>query len=130
MGLKHIPIAAVTDTGHTTVYKAECQQHQWAVQDGNHKAVEALVRGHVGDHPAVHCPSPPAPGPLPQGRERFSRYRIVHVVRQDGTSDYTGSCGVCSAGWDVFNSPAPIDAVMHQHWVTAHADDFPEETRG
>lgn len=118
--LKHIPIQMVTPAGEASVFRAECAAHQWAVSDGGYEAVEAAVREHVRDHPSVHCASPPRPGPYRP--ERYQRWRITQYMYDDGTSYYSGSCGLCTdPRWDVFDSAAPVDEYMQQHWVSAHA---------
>lgn len=40
--------------GGARMWTASCSEHQWAVKDGNPKAVEALIREHVREHPTVH----------------------------------------------------------------------------
>lgn len=117
--LTHIPIQLLTPASGPSTYRAECPTHQWAVADGGYEAVEALVREHVREHPSVHCPSPPRMGRYRSGRQRW---RIVQYMHEDGTSFWSGSCGVCAdPRWDVFDSDEPVLEYMEQHWVTAHA---------
>lgn len=123
MAKKHIPIQMFTPADGATTFRAECPIHQWAVADGGYEAVEALIREHVREHPTVHCPSPPRIGPYRPTRHQ--RWRIVQYMYDDGTSAYTGSCGLCSdPRWDVFDSTEPVDACMEEHWVAAHAADY------
>lgn len=123
MAKKHIPIQMFTPVDGTTTFRAECPLHQWAVADGGYEAVEALVREHVREHPTVHCASPPRIGPYRPTRHQ--RWRVVQYMYDDGTSAYTGSCGLCTdPRWDVFDSAEPVDACMEEHWVTAHAADY------
>lgn len=129
MAKTHIPIQMFTPTSgdstdwSSTTFRAECAAHQWAVADGGYEAVEALVREHVREHPTVHCASPPRIGPYRPTRHQ--RWRVVQYMYDDGTSAYTGSCGLCTdPRWDVFDSAEPVDACMEEHWVAAHAADY------
>lgn len=130
MAKTHIPIQMFSSSDWaSSTYRAECAAHQWAVADSGYEAVEALVREHVREHPTAHCASPPRVAM--RGPSRLLRWRVVRYVHQDGTSSYTGSCGLCAdPRWDVFDSSAPVDAYMEEHWVAAHQGDETEDLHG
>lgn len=126
--LTYVAMESVFNPGEPGEWKAHCDEHQWAVKDGNIDAVEALIREHVREHPTVHCLPPPEDIPQWQyPNARFLRYKVQQFVYRDGTVTHCGQCGECR--WHMMHVLEPVDAYMEAHWVAAHQGDHTEEKR-